>query len=123
MSNSGVIASSIVTSIIAILSLYFNFSYQPGDLRNQLANLGILSTQGQGTNYNTQGSSTDYTGYKCPKTSSETSDPCGSVRNGVQTFGVIVPFKCKCPSDTKEAGIDNVTPGGPYRICECLNTK
>ncbi|OGH07696.1 MAG: hypothetical protein A2W22_00480 [Candidatus Levybacteria bacterium RBG_16_35_11] len=55
----------------------------------------------------------------CPATSAQTATPCNSVRNGIKTSGVIVPASCSCPSDTTYAQMDNITAGGPYRICTC----
>jgi hypothetical protein len=26
---------------------------------------------------------------------------------------------CNCPPETTYAGIDNITPGGPWKICMC----
>ena len=45
--------------------------------------------------------------------------PCGSAQNGVTAAGGIVPASCDCPSDSTYAGMDNVAPGGPYKICVC----
>ncbi|MBU0540624.1 hypothetical protein KKF59_01920 [Patescibacteria group bacterium] len=56
---------------------------------------------------------------RCPKTSAQTSTPCGSVKGGVGVSGIIVPASCDCPSDTAYAQMDNITPGGPYKICTC----
>lgn len=56
---------------------------------------------------------------KCPATSAQTSTPCHSVQGGVGVFGVIVPSTCNCPSDTTFAGMDNITAGGPYKMCTC----
>lgn len=55
----------------------------------------------------------------CPATSAQTATPCHSAKNGVGVYGVIVLDRCKCPSDTTYAQMDNVTPGGPYKICTC----
>lgn len=55
----------------------------------------------------------------CFTTSAQMATPCYSVRNGIKTSGVIVPASCSCPSDTTYAQMDNVTAGGPYRICTC----
>ncbi len=52
----------------------------------------------------------------CPTTSNP---PCHSVQNGVGVSGVVVPASCNCPSDTDFAQMDNVTAGGPYKICTC----
>ena len=52
----------------------------------------------------------------CPTRSNP---PCNSVKNGIKTSGVIVPGNCNCPSDTVFAQMDNITKGGPYKICTC----
>lgn len=56
---------------------------------------------------------------KCFATSAQMSTPCNTVKNGVKTYGVIVPASCNCPSDTTYAQMDNITAGGPYKICTC----
>jgi len=58
-------------------------------------------------------------GPSCPATSAQTSTPCGSVKGGVGVSGVIVRSTCNCPSDTVFSGMDNITAGGPYRMCTC----
>jgi|SRR3989338_5946358 len=55
----------------------------------------------------------------CFATSAQMATPCNSVKNGIKTSGVIVPASCRCPSDTTYAQMDNITAGGPYRICTC----
>ena len=55
----------------------------------------------------------------CFTTSAQMATPCNSVRNGIKTSGVIVPASCNCPSDTTYAQMDNITTGGPYKICTC----
>jgi len=55
----------------------------------------------------------------CFATSAQMSTPCHTVKNGVKVSGVIVPDSCKCPSDTTYAQMDNITAGGPYKICTC----
>jgi hypothetical protein len=52
----------------------------------------------------------------CP---AKSDPPCRSAVNGVGVTGVIVPGSCDCPSDTVFAQMDNVTQGGPYKICTC----
>ena len=52
----------------------------------------------------------------CP---TKSNPPCRSVENGVGVSGVVVPGSCDCPSDTTFAGMDNITAGGPYKICKC----
>ncbi|RLB48770.1 MAG: hypothetical protein DRI90_25145 [Deltaproteobacteria bacterium] len=44
---------------------------------------------------------------------------CGEVVGGIETVGGVVPESCPCPSGTYQSGVDNVTAGGPYRICSC----
>ncbi len=55
----------------------------------------------------------------CFATSAQMATPCHTVKNGVKVSGVIVSDSCKCPSDTTYAQMDNVTAGGPYKICTC----
>src|SRR3989338_5814371 len=64
-------------------------------------------------NNNSDGNSRSAT---CPTRSNP---PCNSVKNGIKTSGVIVPGNCNCPSDTTYAQMDNITAGGPYKICTC----
>ena len=64
-------------------------------------------------NNNSDGNSGSAT---CPTRSNP---PCNSVKNGIKTSGVIVPGNCNCPSDTVFAQMDNITKGGPYKICTC----
>ncbi|MFH1971107.1 MAG: putative Ig domain-containing protein [Patescibacteria group bacterium] len=52
----------------------------------------------------------------CP---TKSKPPCRSVENGVGVSAVIVPASCNCPSDTDFAQMDNITAGGPYKICTC----
>jgi hypothetical protein len=48
------------------------------------------------------------------------SSRCCTTQNGIQTTGFPVPEKtCNCPAGTTQVGRDTVTPGGPYRICDC----
>src|SRR3989344_5652348 len=51
----------------------------------------------------------------CPTTSAQWGIPCG--QGGVA--GLPVPDSCDCPSDTTFAGVDNITAGGPYKMCTC----
>jgi len=64
-------------------------------------------------NNNSDGNSGSAT---CPTRSNP---PCNSVKSGIKTSGVIVPGNCNCPSDTVFAQMDNITKGGPYKICTC----
>ena len=52
----------------------------------------------------------------CP---TKSNPPCRSVENSVGVSGVVVPASCDCPSDTTFAQMDNITAGGPYKICTC----
>lgn len=52
----------------------------------------------------------------CP---AKSNPPCHSVSGGVGVTGVIVPGSCDCPIDTTFAQMDNITAGGPYKICTC----
>lgn len=53
----------------------------------------------------------------CPTTSNP---PCHSMHDGVSTEGVVVHAECDCPPDTNYSGTtDVVTPGGPWKICNC----
>ncbi|MBS3055068.1 MAG: hypothetical protein J4452_01080 [Candidatus Aenigmarchaeota archaeon] len=53
---------------------------------------------------------------KCPTV---LNPPCRSTQGGVGVSGGIVPASCNCPSGTTYAGMDNMAPGGPYKICTC----
>jgi hypothetical protein len=44
---------------------------------------------------------------------------CGEIHDGIQVVGGIVPASCNCPIGTTYDSMDNVTPGGPYKICMC----
>jgi hypothetical protein len=44
---------------------------------------------------------------------------CGTVSNGIEVMGGVVPQTCSCPTGTTNDGVDNVTAGGPYFICTC----
>lgn len=44
---------------------------------------------------------------------------CGAINNGIEVVGGVVPESCPCPSNTYQSGVDNVTAGGPYKICSC----
>ncbi len=54
-----------------------------------------------------------------PKCPAALKPACGSVSNGVRVSGGIVPAACDCPAGSEFAQMDNVTAGGPYRICVC----
>lgn len=47
--------------------------------------------------------------------------PCHSVQGGVAMQGGPIPASCEnCPSGSHYSGtMDNITPGGPYKICVC----
>lgn len=85
--------------------------------------IGLLAMTGKITlpKIDTTNWSFDFSGKKssCPATSAQTSTPCHSVNNSVGVSGVIVPDSCGCPSDTKFSQMDNITAGGPYKICVC----
>jgi len=55
----------------------------------------------------------------CHATSAQWGHPCHSVSGGVGVSGLPIPDACSCPTDTKFASMDNITPGGPYKICVC----
>lgn len=58
--------------------------------------------------------------YNCPKTSLETSTPCGTNQTGgAGVGGVYIYANCTCPSDTTDSGTKIVAAGGPYKICTC----
>jgi hypothetical protein len=85
-----------------------------------LSKLGYLTPSGVNTDLSGQDiKPTPAPGYTCPATSAQTSTPCHSAQGGVGVSGVIVPDKCNCPSDTKYSQMDNITAGGPYKICTC----
>ncbi|KKU94759.1 MAG: Hemagglutinin-related protein [Parcubacteria group bacterium GW2011_GWA1_48_11b] len=65
---------------------------------------------------NTTSNSNNSKNTTCPTRSNP---PCRSVQNGVGVTGVVVPASCDCPSDTNFAQMDNITAGGPYKICTC----
>jgi alpha-tubulin suppressor-like RCC1 family protein len=44
---------------------------------------------------------------------------CHQIVNGVEYVMGLVPNTCACPSNTTLAGTDNVTPGGPWKMCTC----
>jgi hypothetical protein len=63
---------------------------------------------------------------KCPLSSCETGNCCGSKLDGSitettpMTSGVLTYEYCECPEDTIYSGVtDKITPGGPYKICTC----
>lgn len=85
-----------------------------------LLKMGYITPSGINTDFSGQDKEpTPTPGYICPATSAQTSTPCHSANGGVGVSGVIVPDKCNCPSDTKYAQMDNITAGGPYKICTC----
>lgn len=57
--------------------------------------------------------------HTCWTTSAQMGTPCHSAKNGVGVTGVITYDYCECPTDTTYAGMDNITAGGPYKICTC----
>ena len=42
--------------------------------------------------------------------------------NGIEYTGGLVPSTCDCPSNTTYAGMDNVSAGGPWKICTAIQT-
>ena len=57
--------------------------------------------------------------HTCWATSAQMGTPCHSVKNGIGVTGVITYSYCDCPSDTNYVSMDNITAGGPYKICTC----
>lgn len=57
--------------------------------------------------------------HTCWTTSAQMGTPCHSAKNGVGVTGVITYDYCDCPTDTTYAGMDNITAGGPYKMCTC----
>ncbi|MCL4406242.1 MAG: hypothetical protein M1586_01010 [Patescibacteria group bacterium] len=56
----------------------------------------------------------------CRQTSAEWGLPCHSRQpEGPTVSALPVPAKCDCPSDTVFVQMDNITAGGPYKICAC----
>jgi hypothetical protein len=70
--------------------------------------------------YETPAEDNDKSKRKCPATSCDTGNCCGSNKNGVTTSGVITYGDCSCPKDTELAGVDRITAGGPYNMCTCI---
>ncbi len=44
---------------------------------------------------------------------------CHQTVNGIEYVGGLVPATCNCPSNTTYAGMDNVSAGGPWKMCTC----
>lgn len=85
-----------------------------------LSKMGYITPSGVNTDLSGQDKEpAPAPGYTCPATSAQTSTPCHSAKGGVGVSGVIVPDKCDCPGDTEYAQMDNITAGGPYKICTC----
>ena len=52
--------------------------------------------------------------------SCEASPACCSTSGGIQTTAVLVKASdCNCPAGTTYNSMDNVTAGGPWKICTC----
>jgi hypothetical protein len=103
-----------IVRLIAIIIILFAFAIL------LLSKMGYITPSGINTDLSGQDTKlTPASGYTCPATSAQTSTPCHSAKGGVGVSGVIVPDKCNCPSDTKYAQMDNITAGGPYKICTC----
>lgn len=77
-----------------------------------LSKMGYLTPNGININTNPPK-------HTCWATSAEMGTPCHSGSGGVAVLGVITYDYCNCPSDTTYAGMDNITAGGPYKICTC----
>ena len=64
----------------------------------------------------------------CPVTSCDTKTCCNfteydpALGTNRSVYAVITYERCGCPIDTEPTpiGIDNITQGGPYKICKCL---
>ena len=58
---------------------------------------------------------------KCPITSKDTGNECWTIdkEKGIRVSGVITYEWCDCPIDTDFIQWDNITAGGPYKICTC----
>lgn len=67
----------------------------------------------------------------CPVTSCDTGTCCNfteydpAIGTNKSVYAVITYERCGCPTDTKPepVGIDTITPGGPYKICECIREE
>lgn len=105
--NNGGLLLLLVIAITLILLTYFNVNLpkQLNTLKQFLPSMNGGSSSGGGGSKIT-----------CP---TKSNPPCNSVKNGIKTSGVIVPGNCNCPSDTDYAQMDNITKGGPYKICKC----
>lgn len=97
----------LVIIIVLLLMTYFNVNLpkQFNTLIQSLPSMNGGSSSGGGG-----------TKITCP---TKSNPPCNSVKNGIKTSGVIVPGNCNCPSDTDYVQMDNITKGGPYKICKC----
>lgn len=104
--NGGLLLLLIVI-IVLLLITYFNIN-RPKQFNTFIQSLpsinGESSSGGGGSKIT------------CP---TKSNPPCNSVKNGIGTSGVIVPGNCNCPSDTDYVQMDNITKGGPYKICKC----
>ena len=105
--NNGGLLLLLVFIIVLFLMAYFNVN-----LPKQFnAFTQFFSSTNDGNNSGGGGSK-----ITCP---TKSNPPCNSVKTGIRTSGVIVPGNCNCPSDTEYAQMDNITKGGPYKICKC----
>lgn len=102
--NNGGLLLLLVIAITLILLTYFNVNL-PKQFNTLIQSINGGSSSGGGGSKIT-----------CP---TKSNPPCNSVKTGIKTSGVIVPGNCNCPSDTDYAQMDNITKGGPYKICKC----
>lgn len=84
----------------------------------------VLNFAGKGTVNGRDAVSWDYSDTSSSNASSgaDCSVDCGSVNNGIEVTGAALQIAAcgKCPSNTNQTGIDNVTANGPYYVCTCL---
>lgn len=102
--NNGGLLLLLVIIIVLFLLTYFNVNL-PKQFNTLIQSINGGSSSGGGGSKIT-----------CP---TKSNPPCNSVKTGIKTSGVIVPGNCNCPSDTDYAQMDNITKGGPYKICKC----
>lgn len=102
--NNGGLLLLLVIIIVLFLMTYFNVNL-PKQFNTLIQSINGGSSSGGGGSKIT-----------CP---TKSNPPCNSVKTGIKTSGVIVPGNCNCPSDTDYAQMDNITKGGPYKICKC----
>lgn len=81
-----------------------------------LSKMGYIKLPKINLDNNNNNSGGNFKSATCP---TKSNPPCNSVKSGIKTSGVIVPGNCNCPSDTDFVQMDNITKGGPYKICTC----